>query len=118
MVENVDQDLLARTEAMISRLHIPEVPPSGFHALDAEDRELLRYGLPPSPDQKTHPLHYERWLRALGRPLHHITPTFRATDQIHLPDYVDHRIVENNTTSSTWSGGVVTSPPPGETFVT
>ena len=46
----------------------------GFKPLEASDRELARYGLPPLPDPGRHPRLRAKWDRILARPLHIIAP--------------------------------------------
>jgi len=84
-------------------------PPPGFNPLQAEDRELIRYGFPSRPVGDARML--QRWEKVLSRPIRVIQPAFRAVTY-------KRRRLPQRTASSThgtestdiWSGAVVHAP--------
>lgn len=105
-------EVRAYTEEVLAKLRHPAAIPAGFDALRAQNDELIRYGLPPRPDRDAMPRHLAKWERALSAPLRSAAPEFSITGVVHVPA----QLIEDNTNSPTWSGAVVQSPPPGETF--
>jgi len=108
-------EVRAYTEEVLAKVRRPAAIPAGFDALRAPDDELISYGLPPRPDRDVMPRHFAKWERALSQPVHSAAPEFSITGVVHVPVA---QLTEDNTNSSTWSGAVVQSPPPGETFKT
>jgi Peptidase A4 family len=116
-----DMDYKSRfnlTKDLIGRLNLPKSPPEGFKPLEASDATLISHGLPPRPNKTTHPAHYSKWEKALGRSITYVAPTFKIMESDRIP--LSSKIVQGagNSTSPNWSGGVVTNPPIGETYNT
>jgi len=107
-------EVRARTEEVLAALRRPARIPERFDALRASDDELLRYGLPPRPDRDLLPAHFDKWERVLRQPMRSIVPEFSITGVVHVPT----GSLTANDTSPTWSGAVVQTPPPNETFTT
>lgn len=58
-------------------------PPSAtFNAVNASDRELMVHGLPPRPNEGTHPRLAAKWRRVAERHLEYITPELRVIPSI------------------------------------
>jgi Peptidase A4 family len=113
-LQHYDPDeVRARTEEVLAKLGRPLAIPAGFNPLRASNEELIRYGLPPQPDRDALPRHFAKWQRTLSLPIRSVRPEFSITGVVHVPVAP---LTEDNTNSPTWSGAVVQSPPPGETF--
>jgi Peptidase A4 family len=108
-------EIKERTEQMVASLRLPAEIPYRFDAVRADDRELIRYGLPPRPNPDLLPRHFDKWTRALSQPIRSVRPAFTVTGVVHVPVA---QLTEDNVNSATWSGAVVQSPPPSETFKT
>jgi Peptidase A4 family len=60
--------------ADLKHFHTFKLPPRGFDALDASDRELILHGLPRRPNPETHPVLAEKWSRLAARRFEFIEP--------------------------------------------
>jgi hypothetical protein len=64
----------SRAEAELKHFHTFKLPPRGFNALAASDRELLLHGFPRRPNPETHPALAEKWSRLAARHFEFIEP--------------------------------------------
>ena len=72
-----------RPEAEVLRhFRVFKTPPSDFNAMTASKRELLVYGLPPRPNERTHPRLAAKWQRIAEHRLHFIQPKLRVRPSI------------------------------------
>jgi Peptidase A4 family len=113
-----ERERLALTREVVRQLRPAPAPPTGFIPAQASDRELEAHGFPHRPNRDRVPRQWAKWQRAMSRPIRRIVPTFAISEgRVHLPVRVPaQKDVANNASNNTWSGAVVTSPPPGETF--
>ena len=96
------------TKDFLQRLPPPVVPPNGFDASAATNVQLVKNGLPPRPDQKTHPKLRALWERMMSRPIQYSTQQFKVSEKPVIPIG----------TSDAYAGAIITHPPSGQTFNT
>jgi hypothetical protein len=64
----------SRAEAELKHFRTFKLPPRGFDALAASDRELMFHGFPRRPNPETHPVLAEKWSRIADRHFEFIEP--------------------------------------------
>jgi hypothetical protein len=68
----------AQDAEVLRHFRIFKPPSAGFNAMTASDRELSVHGLPPRPNESTHPKLAAKWRRVADRHLEYITPELRV----------------------------------------
>ena len=109
-----------KTATSIGELKVTtfEVPPGDFDPLTAPSAKLAQYGLAPKPDQSKEPELYKKWQKLYAKKLAYIVPEFRRNEQkYHRPATNRVDIKAGSSTSTNWSGGIVTAPA-GDSFKT
>ena len=64
----------SRAASELKHFHTFKLPPRGFDARAASDRELMLHGLPRRPNPATHPVLAEKWSRVAARHFEFIEP--------------------------------------------
>ena len=90
-------------------------PPEGFKPMSASNSDLLKYGFPPRPDKNASPKASTMWAKMMSRPHNYVPLKFSInTDRVRHPQGATSNLP--TTTSTNWSGAVISSPPAGQTF--
>ena len=71
------KDQLPEAE-VLPHFRVFKTPPSDFNVMTASERELLVYGLPPRPNERTHPRLAAKWQRIAEQRPHFIRPDLRV----------------------------------------
>src|SRR5215469_18430248 len=75
------KDQLPEAE-VLRHFRVFKTPPSDFNVMTASKRELLVYGLPPRPNERTHPRLAAKWQRIAEQRPNFIRPDLRVMPSI------------------------------------
>ncbi|PMD38638.1 concanavalin A-like lectin/glucanase [Hyaloscypha variabilis F] len=114
VVDDENRSILSQN--VLKTLRSPTAAPKDFDPLTASNADLVKYGFPARPDETKWPAHFQKWKRFVNTPAYFVAPTVTVLKTGRQPA-ANKVLATANATSSNWSGGVVMSPPPGETFV-
>ncbi|RYP59507.1 hypothetical protein DL769_008497 [Monosporascus sp. CRB-8-3] len=84
-------------------LKLPVPPPPEFDPLKASNDLLIKHGLPPRPDQTSHPEKFVRWEKVCSGAGSYVTPGFERLPKTDLGT--------GDQISSNWSGAVISADP-------
>ncbi|KAI3321653.1 concanavalin A-like lectin/glucanase [Xylariaceae sp. AK1471] len=84
-------------------LILPQPRPADFDPWEASDDDLIKYGLPPRPDQATNPDTFAKWEKLCSAARTFVSPGFQA--QKPTDPKTGDEITRN------WSGAVITASP-------
>ncbi|KAI8629843.1 concanavalin A-like lectin/glucanase [Xylariaceae sp. FL1651] len=89
------------TAGLPAGLKLPEPRPEKFNPREASDDELIRYGLPPRPDQGTHPETFLKWEKLCSGAQTFVKPGFQPGPK------TDPKTGDE--ISKNWSGAVISA---------